>query len=166
VIVSLIYAQSQDGVIGIRNDLPWRLPADLKHFKELTTGHTIVMGRRTFESIGRPLPNRRSIVISRNNEFRPDGVEVVGSLDAALRACAGEYEVFVIGGAELFRAATPIADRVYRTVVHGEIVGDVKLPELDDTEWKLVDHHHRHADNRNAYPLTFQRFERRGRRSA
>lgn len=159
-IVSLIYAQSQNGVIGIRNELPWRLPADLKHFKELTTGHTIIMGRRTYESIGRPLPHRRSIVISRNDAFRPDGVEVVGSLDAALRSCANEYEVFVIGGAELFRAAEPIADRVYRTVVHEKIEGDVRLPELDDSNWKLVDHKHRHADDRNKYPLTFQRFAR------
>lgn len=160
-IVSLVYAQSQNGVIGIRNELPWRLPADLEHFKDLTTGHTIVMGRKTYESIGRALPNRRSVVVSRNPRFRPDGVDVVVSLDEALRSCEGEDEVFVIGGAELFRAAVPQADRVYRTVVHATLEGDVTLPEIDHERWTLVESNHKDADERNVHPVTFQRFNRR-----
>ncbi len=159
-IVSLIYAQSENGVIGQNNQLPWHLPADLQHFKKITTGHTIVMGRKTYESIGRPLPNRRSVVVSRHG-FQDQGVDVCPSFETAVELCAGEKEVFVIGGAELFATALAHADCVYRTIVHTNVDGDVTLPELDEAIWTLVESTRVRADEKNAFDLTFQHFIRR-----
>ena len=159
-IVSLVYAQSENGVIGSNNQLPWHLPADLRHFKNLTIGHTIIMGRKTYESIGRPLPNRRTVVVSRRG-YHANGVHAYPSLEEALESCTDEDEVFVIGGAELFRAALPIADRVYRTIVHARIAGDVVMSELDDAVWTLVDSKGLQASDTDDLRLSFQRFVRR-----
>lgn len=159
--LSLILAMAENRVIGRGNDLPWHLPADLKRFKALTLDHAIVMGRRTFESIGRPLPRRRSIVISRDPAYAADGVEVAHSLDEALQLAAGDDEVFVIGGAAVFAAALPRADRLYLTRVHAEAEGDVTCPPLDDGSWKLLSEERHEADERHAYPFTFQVYERR-----
>jgi dihydrofolate reductase len=159
--LSLILAMAENRVIGRGNDLPWHLPADLRRFKALTTGHAIVMGRKTFESIGRALPRRRSIVISRDPEYAADGVEVAHSLGEALELAAGDDEVFVIGGAAVFAAALPRAGRVYLTRVHAEIAGDVLCPPLDDGSWELVSEERHEADDRHAWPFTFQVWERR-----
>ena len=136
--VALVVAVADNGVIGRDNDLPWRLPADLKHFKRITMGKPIVMGRRTFESIGRALPGRRNIVLTRDADWCADGVDVFDDLDAALADCAGEgaIETMVIGGAEVYRAALPLAARLYLTQVHAEIDGDTFFPTLDTRDWR------------------------------
>lgn len=158
--ISLIYAQSDNGVIGSNNDLPWHQPADLKRFKKITTGHTIIMGRKTFESIGRPLPNRRSIVLSRDPSFVREGVDVAISFDDALAKARNEPEVFVIGGAEVFQQALPHARTVYRTTVHAIVDGDVTIPPLEREHWQLVDTVSRGADDDNEYAMTFEVFRR------
>src|SRR5262245_37513826 len=127
--ISLIAAMAENGVIGRGGQLPWRLEADLARFKQLTMGHTVIMGRKTWESIGRPLPGRRMIVVTRQGRYAADGIEVAGNLEAALEAArvAGEEEAFIIGGAEVYRQALPLADRLYMTLVLAEIEGDTKF---------------------------------------
>ncbi|RYZ24174.1 MAG: dihydrofolate reductase [Chitinophagaceae bacterium] len=138
-ILSLLVAADAGNVIGKNNSLPWRLPGDLKYFKNLTWGAPILMGRKTFESIGKPLPGRHSIVITRNADWRHEGAEVVHSLEAALEAAAARSvkELFVVGGAEIFREALPLAGRVYLTRIERHYDGDTYFPELGP-EWKLV----------------------------
>ncbi|MHB1678208.1 MAG: dihydrofolate reductase [Sulfuriferula sp.] len=136
-IISLIAAVSRDGVIGIRNSLPWHLPADLRYFKKLTLGHTIVMGRKTFESVGRPLPGRTNLIISREAYAAPTGTEVVHSIDSAITFCADQNEVFFIGGGEIFQQIMSLAQRLYLTEIDMEIAqGDAWFPEFDKTVWK------------------------------
>jgi dihydrofolate reductase len=159
--VSLVVAVAQNGVIGRAGELPWRLSEDLRRFKRITMGHTLVMGRRTFESIGRPLPGRRSIVVSRRADFRPAGVEVAASLPAALQMAADDDEVFVIGGGEIFREAFPLVERVYRTRVQASVEGDVRIDPLDLGSWLLVERSEHPADERNDYATTFEVFVRR-----
>ncbi len=175
--ISLVVAMAENGVIGLGGnppfDLPWHLPADLRRFKRLTTGGVIVMGRKTFESIGRPLPRRRSVVITREAAYRYQGklrrgagrpdptVTVVHGFDEALAAAAGEEEVFVIGGAEIFALALPRAERLYLTRVHAEVAGDVRFPELDLEAWELVGEERREADERPAHAFSFLAWERR-----
>ena len=131
-------------VIGINNSLPWHLPEDLKYFKRTTMGHTIIMGRKTWESIGRPLPGRTSIVISTNPDYQAEGAKVVNSLEEACRVAEsislidGTDEAFVIGGAGLYAAALPKADRFHLTRVHAEVNGDTSLPEFEESEWDEV----------------------------
>lgn len=129
--LSVIAALAKNRVIGIENRLPWRLPEDLAHFKALTLNHPILMGRRTFESLGRPLPGRTNIVISRNSDYRPDGCQVAGSIAAAIALCKGADEVFFIGGADLYAQAIPLADRLYLTEVDIDAEGDVWFPDYD-----------------------------------
>ncbi len=129
-IVSLIAAMAENRVIGSKGVIPWHLPADLRHFRELTTGHPVIMGRTTFASIGHPLPDRRCIVLSRNPTFRPDGVEVFPSMEEALATCTGAEEVFIGGGGEVYRAVLHLADRIYLTIVHREYEGDTLLPAI------------------------------------
>jgi dihydrofolate reductase len=137
--VSLIVAMSENRVIGVDNRLPWRLPADLQRFKRLTMGHHIVMGRHTWDSIGRALPGRTSVVVTRQRDFRaPDGVLVTHSPADALAACADDDEPFVIGGAELYRHALPLARRVHLTVIERHFDGDTYFPALDDS-WTLAE---------------------------
>jgi dihydrofolate reductase len=159
--VSLIVAVSENGAIGRGGGLPWRLPADLRRFKQLTMGHTIIMGRRTWDSIGRPLPGRRSIVLSRDPGLRLEGAEVAGSIEEALGRCTGEDQVFVIGGREAFEAALPRAQRIHLTRVHAEVEGDVHFPEgaLDGFQLVTEERHDPGEGNRVAY--TFQTYERR-----
>lgn len=131
-----VVAVSENGVIGREGGLPWHLPEDLRHFRRLTVGHAIVMGRRTWESIGRPLPERRSIVVSRTPGFAPAGAEVAPDLDTALRlARETDPEPRVIGGGQLYAAALPLATRVYLTRVHRVVDGDTFFPALDPAEW-------------------------------
>lgn len=159
-IVSLVAALSTNRVIGRDGGLPWRLPDDLKHFKRLTVDHTVVMGRKTFDEIGRPLANRRNVVITRNPAFRPTGVHVVGTLDEALALAAGEDEVFVIGGGEIYRLALPRADRLYLTVVHADVDGDTWFPTLDDGDWVLESEVDHPADERHAHSFSFRTYRR------
>ena len=132
---SLVVAKARNGVIGRDNRLPWRLPADLAYFKRVTMGHPVIMGRRTWESIGRPLPGRLNIVVSRNRGYRADGATVVGSLDEAWRAAGDAEEACVIGGTSLFAEALPQADRIHLTEVEAEVAGDTWFPEFDRSQW-------------------------------
>ncbi|MEK4386068.1 dihydrofolate reductase [Solibacillus sp. FSL W7-1464] len=134
--ISLIVAHDENRVIGYQNDLPWYLPGDLKYFKEMTMGKPMIMGRKTYDSIGRPLPGRRNIVITRNTDFAADGIEVVGSLEEALSLVEGEEEVMIIGGAQIFEQSMEIADRLYITLINHSFKGDTYFPSYDD--WKQI----------------------------
>jgi len=133
--LSLVVAVARNGVIGVNGQLPWRLPEDLKRFKALTLGHTLVMGRKTHESIGRLLPGRRTIIISRNPDYRVEGATVVPSVEAAIEAAAGETEVFVVGGGEIYALALPLADRLLVTEVDLAPEGDAFFPPVHTTRW-------------------------------
>lgn len=136
-IISLIVAAAHDGVIGREGGMPWHLPADLRHFKALTLGKPVLMGRKTLQSIGRPLPGRRNIVISRDQGFRPHGVETARSLDEAIRmAGEGCGEIMVIGGGEIYRAALPLARRIYLTEIDMAVTGDTHFPDLPRPLWR------------------------------
>ncbi len=158
--VSIIAAVAENNVIGRDNALPWRLPADLKHFKALTTGHSIIMGRKTWESLGRPLPNRVSIVVTRTPELEAPGATVVRSLEMALEHCSEDKEVFLIGGEAIFREGLETADRIYLTRIHATIEGDVFFPEDWVSRWKLTSEERHSADEKNPYDFSFQIFER------
>jgi dihydrofolate reductase len=160
-VITLIVAVADNGVIGRENGLPWHLPEDLKRFKRLTLGKPVVMGRKTFESIGRPLPGRHNIVVTRDAEYRRDGVTVVRSIDDAERAAAGAEEIMIIGGAELFRLFLPRAGRVHLTRVHGAVSGDVFWPALDDSRWQVVNREELAADEKHAHAMTFEIWEKR-----
>lgn len=159
-LVTLIVAAADNGVIGRGNALPWHLPDDLKRFKQLTLGKPIVMGRRTFESIGKPLPGRQNIVVTRDTNYRRDGITVAHGVDAAVAAAGEAPEIMVIGGAELFDKFLPRAGRVHLTRVHGDVDGDVHWTPLDERQWRLVESHPHGADERHAWPMTFQVWER------
>jgi len=157
---SLIVARARNGAIGLANAMPWHLPADLAHFKRTTLGHPVIMGRKTWESIGRALAGRRNIVVSRTPGFRAEGAQVVGSLAEAWRAAEGAEEAFVIGGARLYAEALPEAERVYLTDVVGEVAGDTFFPGLDPREWRETVLAEQPADERNPYALRFLLLER------
>ena len=150
--VSLVVAIAQNGVIGRENALPWRLPADIAHFKRVTMGHPIVMGRRTYESIGRPLPGRKNIVVTHNRSFRAPGCTVVGSLDEAWSEAGDADEVCVIGGTTLFAETLPLADIIHLTEVEADVEGDTFFPPFDRREWDEREVARHPADERNAYP--------------
>jgi dihydrofolate reductase len=160
VIVSLVLAMSENRVIGRDGGLPWHLPKDLQHFKQVTVDHTVIMGRKTFDEIKHPLANRRNVVISRNPEFQPRGVTVVPTLNEALALGATEREVFVIGGGEIFRLALSRADRLYLTVVHATVEGDTYFPAFDATAWALEDEERHEADEKHAFAFTFRTYSR------
>ncbi|HEX4585367.1 MAG TPA: dihydrofolate reductase [Burkholderiaceae bacterium] len=140
--LNLIVARARNGVIGRGGTLPWHLPEDLRHFKHITMGHPIVMGRRTWESIGRPLPGRRSIVVTRNPGFRAAGIQTASSLEQALAMCEGAGEVFVIGGAGLFAQALPMAQRLFVTEIDADFEGDTFFPPADLTAWRQSSREH------------------------
>lgn len=162
-ITSIIVAASENNVIGKDNRLPWHLPADLKYFKNTTWAMPIIMGRRTFESIGKPLPGRHNIVITRNKDYNADGATVVGNLNDAVKAAESNdvNEFFIIGGAELFNTTMDQAQRIYLTRVHATIDGDVFFPALNKEEWELVSEKKMEADEKNEYDLSFQVWEKR-----
>ena len=160
--VALVVAMDEAGLIGADNGLPWRLPNDLKHFKRVTWGKPIVMGRRTFESIGRALPGRDNIVLTRDPSFQAAGCRVVHSLEAALASVPDAGEVMVIGGADIYRQALPLAARIYLTRVHGRFRGDTHFPgDLDAGDWTEVCGAEQPADERNAHAHRFCVLERR-----
>jgi dihydrofolate reductase len=151
---------AQNRVIGRNNLLPWHLPADLKRFKALTMGHAVILGRKTFDAIGKPLPGRRWIVLTRDRSWRHAGVDVAHDLDQALRGVARDAEVFVAGGGEVYAQALGRADRIHLTVIHAHVDGDAVFPELEPAEWTLVEDERHETDEAHAYPFSFRRYER------
>jgi dihydrofolate reductase len=154
-IVSIVVAIAENNAIGKNNQLLWHLPADLKHFKQITTGHTIIMGRKTFDSIGRPLPNRRNIVVTRTAGLQIPGAEVTNTIAAALELCAAEDEVFIIGGAEIYKSALTLTDRIYLTRVHASYDADAFFPEIDFGTWKETNIEKQLPDEKNHVAYTF-----------
>ncbi len=157
-IVSIIAAMDNQRGIGVENRLPWRLSADMKRFRELTMGHHIIVGRKTYESIGKPLPGRQMIVVTRDNEFRADGCDVCHSLIEALEIARsrGEHEAFIGGGAQIYEQALPLADRMYLTLVDAEIVADTFFPAFDLQAWNERERFAHPADEKNQFPFTFK----------
>ena len=160
--ITLIAAMAENRVIGRAGTLPWRLPDDLRRFKRRTEGHAVVMGRRTFESLGGPLPDRRAIVITRRRDFDASGATVTHSLDEALDTARawGEQEVFIVGGAAIYALALPLADRLEITLVHAEVKGDTYFPEFDLAAWTLTENDHREADQQHPHAFSFRCYER------
>lgn len=156
--ISFILAMSEDRVIGVKNTLPWHLPADLKYFRQVTTGHPVVMGRKTYESIGKPLPGRENIILTRQADYEVAGCRVIHSMDEILGETQGE--MFVIGGAEIFKETLPYADRLYITMIHGAFAGDTYFPEIDPAQWRLVSETKGTVDEKNVYEHEFLVYER------
>ena len=159
--LSLICALATNRVIGREGGLPWRLPDDLAHFKRTTMGKPVIMGRKTHESLVRPLPGRRNIVVTRNPDLRPEGFEVCRNLDEALARCIEAAERVVIGGASLYAEALPRTQRMYLTYVHAEIDGDVQFPAYDPADWREVSREDHEADQRHAHAFSIVTLERR-----
>ncbi len=157
--ISFVVAMDRHRAIGLHNQLPWHLPADLKYFRQLTSGHTIVMGRKTYESIGKPLPNRRNVILTQQVEFKADGCEIVHSIEE-LRHLDSEEECFVIGGAEVFKLLLPQANRMYITYIEHEFVADTFFPAFSSEDWKLVSHVLGNKDEKNPYQYYFQIYEK------
>lgn len=158
--ISVIAALAKNRVIGIENRLPWRLPEDLAHFKALTLGHPILMGRKTFESLGRPLPGRTNVVVTRNPAYRPDGCLVAASIPAAIALCGEADELFFIGGAELYAQVIPMANRLYLTEVDIEAAGDAWFPEYDRGAFKELSRESRTGEKGDALTFDFVVYER------
>ncbi len=158
---SLVVAVAKNGVIGRDNELPWRLPDDLKYFKQVTLGHPVIMGRRTYQSIGKPLPGRKNIVVTRDRDFEAPGCIVAHSLDDAWKAAGGAEEACVIGGTSLFEETLPTADVIHLTEVEAEVEGDTYFPPFDRGNWRETEVAHHPDDERHAYPFRIVRLERR-----
>ena len=155
-----VVAIAENHAIGKNNQLLWYLPADLKHFKNITTGHTVIMGRKTYESVGKPLPNRRNIIITRQ-DITIEGCEVVKSIEDALALCADEDEVFIVGGAEIYRQSMHLTNRIYLTVVHQKFDADSFFPEIHYDEWLETEQEDHEPDEKNKLPYSFITLERR-----
>lgn len=162
--ISIIVGQSKNRVIGKDNDLPWYLPDDLKHFKELTTGSTVIMGRKTYDSIlarlGGPLPNRTNIVVTHNLDFESDRAIVVHSLQEAIDSVEDD-KAFIIGGARIYEQALPLVDRIYLTEIDSEVDGDTYFPALDMAEWHETTREHHDADTKHAFAFDFVTYDRK-----
>jgi dihydrofolate reductase len=161
--ISIIVAAAENDVIGAGGELPWKLSDDLKRFKAVTMGKPIVMGRKTWESIGRPLPGRQNIVITRQPGYEATGCDVVATPEDAITMAGDADEIMVIGGSEVYDLFLPIADRVYLTRVHANIEGDAFFAALDEGEWRLVSDEPHAADERNEFDVSFRLYERTGR---
>ena len=157
--ITIVVAIASNYAIGKNNQLLWHLPKDLKHFKDITAGGTVIMGRKTFDSVGKPLPKRRNIVITRQ-AIDIAGCEVVNSLDAAMALCKDEAEVFIVGGAEIYRQAMHICNRIYLTIVHHSFDADTFFPEIDYQEWQEMAHEDHLTDEKHAFPYSFITLER------
>ncbi|RUT79482.1 dihydrofolate reductase [Ancylomarina longa] len=159
--VSIIVAASRNNVIGKDNQLIWRLSADLQRFKKLTTGHTIIMGRKTFESIGKPLPNRNSIIITNQADYSVAGCLVVHSLEEALEKSKDQEEVFIIGGGSIYKTALSRVDKLYLTLVHHNFKGDTYFPQLNTADWEISDRKDCFPDDKNEYAYSFIDYKRK-----
>ena len=158
----MIVAHADNRVIGKDNDMPWHLPADLAYFKKTTLGKPVIMGRKTYESIGRPLPGRQNIVISRNADYQAEGVDVVATVDEALALAKGVEEIMVIGGGAIYEHCLPAADRLYITHINAHVDGDTQFPAYDtENDWQKVSSELRSADEKNIYDLDFCVYNRR-----
>ncbi len=160
--LTLIAAMAENRVIGSGGGLPWKLPDEMQHFMDVTMGHSVLMGRKTFESMDRPLPKRTNIVITRDTDYRAVGAHVVNTLAEAIELAEsrGEKEAFVIGGAQIYALILPLADRMVLTRVHAEIEGDVRFPSFDTSQWRVVSEARHEADERHAYGYTIREYER------
>ena len=158
--ISIIVAMGRNRVIGKDNDLIWHLPADLKHFKETTMGKPVIMGRKTFESMGKPLPGRTNIVVTRNSQYKAKGCLVAHSLEKALERVSGEAEVFIAGGGEIYREAMPLADRMYITIIDHSFEGDTYFPEFSKKEWKIIEERYHPSNMENKYSMVMRTYER------
>lgn len=158
--ISIIVAASTNNVIGVQDELPWRLSDDLKRFKRLTMGKPIVMGRRTYESIGRPLPGRQNIVITRQQDYLADGCDVVASPEAAIEAAGDAPEIMIIGGGEIYELFLPTADRIYMTRVHAEVNGDAIFASLDEDKWVVTGREEHIANESHRFNFTFETLDR------
>jgi dihydrofolate reductase len=158
--ISLILAAAQNGVIGFNNHLPWRLPADLAYFKRLTQGHVVLMGRKTYESIGKPLPNRTNIIMTRQANFQTEGCQVVHTLNQALALCPPLDENFVIGGANIYYQVLPYADKIYLTLIHADFAGDAFLFYINPATWRELSRHDFAPDEKNLWPYSFLVYQR------
>lgn len=160
-ILSMIVAHANNRIIGKDNDMPWHLPADLAYFKKITLGKPVVMGRKTYESIGRPLPGRQNIVISRDANYKADGITTVTSVEKALKQAGNVEEVMVIGGGAIYQHCLPAADRLYITHINAEIEGDTQFPEYNiESDWTLINSEKYPADEKNIYQLDFCLYQR------
>ncbi|MFI4922473.1 MAG: dihydrofolate reductase [Burkholderiales bacterium] len=158
--ISIIAAMARNRVIGKGNRIPWRLPSEQQIFKKVTMGHHMVMGRRTYESLNRLLPGRTMVIVTRNPNYKVAGAIVVNSLQEAISACGSDDEVFIIGGAHLFKLALPLADRIYLTTIQAEIEGDTTMPDFDLTGWKRISTQVFKADGKNPYDYHFSIYQR------
>jgi dihydrofolate reductase len=157
--ITIVVAIASNNAIGKNNQLLWHLPKDLKHFKEITSGHTVIMGRKTFDSVGKPLPRRRNIVVTRQN-IQIEGCEVVNSVEAGLALCNDDEEVMIIGGAEIYKQCMPIANRIYLTVVHQSFDADTFFPEIDYGMWAAIARENHQIDEKHAFAYSFVTLER------
>lgn len=160
--ISLIVAASENGVIGDKNQLPWHISADLKRFRKLTTGHHLILGRKTFESINRLLPERTMVIVTRNAEYFFEGAKIACSLSQSLELAAGDPQPFIAGGAEIYRQSLPLVDRIYLTLVHCQIDGDTHLPEIDWDQWRKIESERFTADKKNQFDYSFEIYDRIG----
>ncbi len=160
--ISLIVAASENNVIGRDNDLPWKLPDDMKFFVRTTKGHHILMGRKNLESFGKPLPKRTNIVLTRDKEYELEGAKIFHELKAAIQFAEerGEEELMIIGGGEIYKQALPLADRIYLTRIHTEIEGDTYFPDFDQSAWKVASKEYHPKDEKHNYDFTFYTFEK------
>ena len=160
--MNIIVAIAQNNVIGKDNQLIWHLPNDLKHFRKLTTGNVVIMGRKTYQSIGKPLPNRTNIIISRNQDFVAEGCMVVNSLTKAIEICPMPTEnCFIIGGAEIYKHALELTNKIYLTEVHAEVEGDTFFPEIDATIWKEISREDHETDEKHVFSYSFVELNRK-----
>lgn len=159
--ISLIVAMDENGLIGNNNDLPWRLPADLKRVKEITYGHILVMGRKNHESIGRPLPERRNVILTRNKDYTSEGCEVIHEPFDILKEVE-EKEIFIFGGTEIYKIYLPYVQTMYITRIHESFEGDTYFPEVDMNEWEEVCLERHDPDEKNKYSYTFYIYDRKG----
>lgn len=158
--LSLIVAMAKNRVIGADGRIPWHLPNELQLFKSVTMGHHIIMGRKTYESINRLLPGRTTVIVTRQKNYAIAGAKIAHTLDEAVALCAGDSEIFVIGGGELYRAAMPKADRIYLTVVDAEPAGDTRMPEFDAAQWRVHSTRRFGRDERHAHDYRFEIHDR------
>lgn len=159
--VAILVAASENNIIGKGNSIPWHLPADMRYFRRLTTGNVVIMGRKTFDSIGKTLPDRANVIVTRQNDFRVPGAFVAHSLrDALEKGRASGRDVFVIGGEEIYRQALPYVDRVYLTRIHAHIDGDARFPQMDKKEWLLVSTESKTPDEKHKFAFDFEVYQR------
>ncbi len=158
--LTLIAAMSQNRVIGNNNELIWHLPADLKRFKALTSGHHIIMGRKTFESVGRPLPNRTNIIVTRQEDYKAEGCIIVNSLEEAIQKASSDGQAFIVGGAEIYKQSLKYANSIELTQIDSEYEGDSYFPEINPENWKLISEENYPADEKNKHNMRFQKYQK------